>query len=220
METLATPPADAELHLLTEWGDRNSRVRWRKASVASVLVHIAGIVVLMSLPAGFLDGPPVRRAAPPVHHIITPLIEPLTEFTQKAPNKGKVAKELDVETIQVSVAHAYPGTELYDYAVTNNFLVKGSMVDEGGHQLAHIEYPGLPANEVLHSVHTFYDEYYFRPKAVFRILKKSMFNSADRKRLYKEAKVFLKVRSMRNKQFKKNQAEQAAAVPPREPVQV
>ena len=27
------------------------------------------------------------------------------------------AKELDVETIQVSVAHAYPGTELYDYAV-------------------------------------------------------------------------------------------------------
>ena len=26
------------------------------------------------------------------------------------------AKELDVETIQVSVAHAYPGTELYDYA--------------------------------------------------------------------------------------------------------
>ena len=27
------------------------------------------------------------------------------------------AKELDVETIQVSVAHAYPGTELYDFAV-------------------------------------------------------------------------------------------------------
>src|ERR1043166_5709601 len=30
------------------------------------------------------------------------------------------AKELDVETIQVSVAHAYPGTELFDYVVENN----------------------------------------------------------------------------------------------------
>lgn len=109
------------------------------------------------------------------------------------------AKELDVETIQVSVAHAYPGTELYDFAVKNNFMVNGSMVDEGGHQLAHIQYPGLPAEEILQSVHRFYDDYYFRPKAVFRILKKAAFNSGDRKRLYKEAKTFLKVRSMRNK---------------------
>jgi hopanoid biosynthesis associated radical SAM protein HpnJ len=131
------------------------------------------------------------------------------------------AKELDVETIQVSVAHAYPGTELFDFAVKNDYMVKGSMVDAGGHQLAHIEYPGLPADEILHSVHRFYDEYYFRPKAVFRILRKSMFNANDRKRLYKEAKTFLKVRSMRNKLVKKNQADQAAAAPPpQEPVQV
>jgi radical SAM superfamily enzyme YgiQ (UPF0313 family) len=33
------------------------------------------------------------------------------------------AKQLDVRTIQVSVAHAYPGTELYDYVVQNGFLV-------------------------------------------------------------------------------------------------
>ena len=32
------------------------------------------------------------------------------------------AKELDVETIQVSVAHAYPGTELYDYSPSNGFI--------------------------------------------------------------------------------------------------
>ena len=53
------------------------------------------------------------------------------------------AKELDVETIQVSVAHAYPGTEFYDYAVKNGFMAADTkMVDEGGHQLAQIEYPG------------------------------------------------------------------------------
>jgi hopanoid biosynthesis associated radical SAM protein HpnJ len=124
------------------------------------------------------------------------------ETRETIKNTVAFAKELDVETIQVSVAHAYPGTELYDFAIKNNFLAKGSMVDEGGHQLAHIEYPGLPADEVLESVHRFYDEYYFRPKAVFRIVRKAVFDSDERKRLYKEAKTFLKVRSMRNKLVK------------------
>src|SRR5580693_5903754 len=121
------------------------------------------------------------------------------------------AKELDVETIQVSVAHAYPGTELYDYAVKNGFMVgDNKMVDEGGHQLAHIQYPGLPADDILSAVHRFYDEYYFRPKAVYRILRKAVFNNNDRKRLYKEAKTFLKLRSARNKMVKKHGEEAAA----------
>ena len=121
------------------------------------------------------------------------------------------AKELDVETIQVSVAHAYPGTELYDYAVKNGFIVgDNKMVDEGGHQLAHIEYPGLPADDILSAVHRFYDEYYFRPKAVFRILRKAAFDGNDRRRLYKEAKTFLKLRSARNKLVKRHSDEAAA----------
>ena len=130
-------------------------------------------------------------------------------------NTVAFAKELDVETIQVSVAHAYPGTELYDYAVKNGFMVgDNKMVDEGGHQLAHIQYPGLPADDILESVHRFYDEYYFRPKAVFRILRKAAFNSVDRKRLYKEAKTFLKVRAMRHKwvKDKREKDDSAAAV--------
>ncbi|HLH08144.1 MAG TPA: hopanoid biosynthesis associated radical SAM protein HpnJ [Terriglobales bacterium] len=117
------------------------------------------------------------------------------------------AKELDVETIQVSIAHAYPGTELYDFAKQNNFITNNKMVDEGGHQLAHIEYPGLPAEEVVDMVHRFYDEYYFRPKAVFRILRKAAFNSDDRKRLYKEAKAFLKLRAARNRYVKEKRSE-------------
>jgi len=120
------------------------------------------------------------------------------------------AKELDVQTIQVSVAHAYPGTELYDYVVKNGFMVASSkMVDEGGHQLAHIEYPGLPADQILAAVHRFYDEYYFRPKAVFRILRKAAFDGHERRRLYKEAKAFMKLRAARNNLVK--QHSQAAA---------
>jgi hopanoid biosynthesis associated radical SAM protein HpnJ len=109
------------------------------------------------------------------------------------------AKELDVETIQVSVAHAYPGTELFEYAVKNGFMSNHKMVDEGGHQLAHIEYPGLSSEEILDSVHRFYDEYYFRPRAIFRILRKAVFNSDERKRLYVEGKTFMKLRSQRHK---------------------
>jgi radical SAM superfamily enzyme YgiQ (UPF0313 family) len=87
------------------------------------------------------------------------------ETRETIDNTIAFAKGLDVRTIQVSVAHAYPGTELYDYVVKNGFLVSSSkMVDDGGHQLAHLQYPGLPADEMLAAVHLFYDQYYFRPK--------------------------------------------------------
>ncbi len=123
------------------------------------------------------------------------------------------AKELDVETIQVSVAHAYPGTELYDFAVRNGFMANKSMVDSGGQQLAHIEYPGLPADEIMDAVHRFYDEYYFRPKAVFRIVKKAMFNANDRRRLYREAKSFLKTRANRRRWVREQRDKQDIAPP-------
>jgi radical SAM superfamily enzyme YgiQ (UPF0313 family) len=117
------------------------------------------------------------------------------------------AKELDVETIQVSIAHAYPGTEMYDFAKQNGFIVGNErMVDDGGHQVAQIQYPGLPREHVLEMVHKFYDEYYFRPKAVFRIVRKAAFNSQERSRLYKEAKSFLKLRAARNRAAKEMKA--------------
>ena len=135
------------------------------------------------------------------------------ETHQTINNTIAFAKELDVETIQVSVAHAYPGTELYDYGVKNGFMVSGAkMVDDGGHQLVQMQYPGLPADDILAAVHRFYDEYYFRPKAVFRILKKAAFDSGERRRLYKEAKSFLKLRAARNKMVKKH-AEAGPAAP-------
>ncbi len=43
------------------------------------------------------------------------------------------AKRLDTETIQVSIAHPYPGTEFYEYAKKNNLITIDSMTDEVGH---------------------------------------------------------------------------------------
>lgn len=110
------------------------------------------------------------------------------------------AKDIDCETIQVSLAHAYPGTELYDYAKENGFILhEKSMADEGGHQLAMIEYPNLPREYALDAVHRFYDEYYFRPKQIWRIVKRAMYDHNDRKRLYKEAREFMDLRAKRKK---------------------
>src|SRR5205807_2829572 len=111
---------------------------------------------------------------------------------------------------------------LYEHVMKNGFMAADTkMVDEGGHQMVQIQYPQLPADDIMEAVHRFYDEYYFRPKAVYRILRKAAFDSNDRKRLYKEAKAFLKLRAMRNKMFKDKAKQPAAASPPpREPVQV
>jgi radical SAM superfamily enzyme YgiQ (UPF0313 family) len=107
------------------------------------------------------------------------------------------AKGLDTETIQVSIAHAYPGTEFYDFAKENG-LVQLKMSDDEGHQLPQVVYPGiLEKGEMMEWVDRFYDEYYFRPKAAWRIVRKSIFNGAERKRLYKEAKSYMSLRSKR-----------------------
>jgi hopanoid biosynthesis associated radical SAM protein HpnJ len=124
------------------------------------------------------------------------------ETKKSIQNTIKFAKSLDVETIQVSIAHAFPGTELFDYAKSNGFIANtAAMNDESGHQMAHIEYPGLPADYVLEMVHRFYDEYYFRPTAAFRVVWKATVNR-DLLRLYHEARSFLKVRARRNRMVK------------------
>jgi radical SAM superfamily enzyme YgiQ (UPF0313 family) len=109
------------------------------------------------------------------------------------------AKQLDVETIQVSIAHAYPGTEFYEYAKEKG-LVQINMADEQGHQLPNVVYPGiLERAEMVDWVERFYGEYYFRPKAAWRIVRKAVFDGHERKRLYKEAKTYLTLRQKRKK---------------------
>ena len=125
-------------------------------------------------------------------------------------NTINFAKELDCETIQVSLAHPYPGTEFFDYVKKNNLITLDAMTDEKGHQLPNIIYPGLDRGELVESVERFYSEYYFRPKAAWRIVRKSIFDSTERKRLYKEAREYMALRSKR-KQFVKEQKQAALA---------
>ncbi len=109
------------------------------------------------------------------------------------------AKSLDTETIQVSIAHPYPGTEFMDYVQKNGLITIDSMTDDQGHQLPNIHYPGLDRAELVDWVERFYGEYYFRPKAAWRVVRKAMFDSDERKRLYKEAREYLALRSKRKR---------------------
>ena len=123
------------------------------------------------------------------------------------------AKELDVETIQVSIAHPYPGTEFYDHVKKNGLITIDSMTDEAGHQLPNYTYPGLDKGELVEWVERFYGEYYFRPKVALRLVRKALFDNNDRRRLYKEAKEYLALRSKR-KQYVKDQSRQKEQQPP------
>lgn len=124
------------------------------------------------------------------------------------------AKELDCETIQVSMAHAFPGTELYNQAAQNGFLATEALADSNGHQLPHLEYPGLSREEMMQAVNRFYDEYYFRPRVAWRIVREAMWDADERKRLYHEAVSFLRLRYERWKLARKGMEKPATVAVP------
>ncbi len=88
METVASP-VEPELQLLTTWGEPDDASRRRTALLGTVAFHIAAIVTLFLLPESFFEN---KQLPEPIRHI-TPIFEPLTRLTQKAPNTAKAAKE-------------------------------------------------------------------------------------------------------------------------------
>ena len=100
METVGQPQADPELHLLTDWGEADSSARHKRAAIGTVLVHLAVIGGLIVVPPNLVEQ---EKPAPPRPHVT--ILEPLTELTQKAPNKGKITKEFEsrLETPRTAV---------------------------------------------------------------------------------------------------------------------
>jgi radical SAM superfamily enzyme YgiQ (UPF0313 family) len=67
------------------------------------------------------------------------------ETRETIENTIRFAKELDVFSMQVSLAAPYPGTELYEMAKQNGWFAKKDKTDlvEGdGFQQSTLEYPG------------------------------------------------------------------------------
>ena len=84
------------------------------------------------------------------------------------------AKELDVFSLQVSLAAPYPGTELFEMARQNGWFVKKDKADilhDDGLQQSTLEYPGVSKDQIFEAVDRFYREYYLRPRPILRIIK-------------------------------------------------
>src|SRR5215471_6015014 len=77
----------------------------------------------------------------------------------------RYACEIEPDTIQVSLAAPYPGTELYRQAQEQGWLAvqSGDLVDTHGVQVAALNYPRLSQTEIFSSVEAFYRRFYFRP---------------------------------------------------------
>src|SRR5579884_3149348 len=102
------------------------------------------------------------------------------------------ARELDVDTIQVSLAAPYPGTELYARALQNGWLKQDALVDEHGIQDATIEYPDLSRQEIFEGVEQFYRRFYMRPAPILRIVKDMVHDRDEAARRLREGYEFLK----------------------------
>ncbi len=111
----------------------------------------------------------------------------------------RFAMELDPKTIQVSMSHPYPGTELHQYLKDQGYLISTPLTDDQGHQLPSFEYPHLSSDEILSSVEDFYARYYFRPRIIFRIARRALFDAGERRRLYQEGKDFFRLRAKRKR---------------------
>ena len=86
----------------------------------------------------------------------------------------RFAQELDVFSMQVSLAAPYPGTELYEQAKVNRWFTqkdKSDIIHDDGFQESSLAYPDLSKDEIFESVERFYHRYYLRPKPILRIIR-------------------------------------------------
>jgi radical SAM superfamily enzyme YgiQ (UPF0313 family) len=123
----------------------------------------------------------------------------------------KFAREMDCETIQVSLASPYPGTELYDYVEKNGFLAVNPLLDQDGYQKCTVQYPGLSNDEIYGAVEKFYRSFYFRPKYILKSIRKMATSAEETKRLLKEGAQFLSTMRQRRAQLRDHPTVQPSA---------
>lgn len=109
----------------------------------------------------------------------------------------RFAREMNPETIQVSLASPYPGTAFYDFALDNGYIKADDMVGESGYQQCVINYPNLSGEEIFATVEKFYRSYYLRPRYIFKAVNKMARDPEERKRMWQEGKDFF--RTMRKR---------------------
>src|ERR1700678_1655320 len=91
--------ADSGPNFVLDWHEFDDSRRFWRAGIGTLVVHAAIIALVFVLSS--LSGPPLRRGTIIVPdfrqavHLFLP-----ADLTQKAPNKNKVAKEINVEDLK------------------------------------------------------------------------------------------------------------------------
>jgi hopanoid biosynthesis associated radical SAM protein HpnJ len=125
----------------------------------------------------------------------------------------RFACELDPDTIQVSLATPYPGTEFYDFCREKGYMADDALVQGGtGYQQCVVDYPGLAAAEIFQAVPQFYRRFYFRPSYMARAAMIMMRNPEERRRLLKEGRQFLSF-MFRRRQCRESRPEASNSCP-------
>jgi radical SAM superfamily enzyme YgiQ (UPF0313 family) len=109
----------------------------------------------------------------------------------------KLIKEVRSDAITVAVASPFPGTELYNWAKENGYLITeepDDYLDSYGHQKSIISYPWLSGDEIRRRVDDILKGYYLSPSyvpiALKRVLNRNGLN--ELKVLWRSATAFLK----------------------------
>ncbi len=79
----------------------------------------------------------------------------------------KLARQLNPDTIQCSIALPYPGTEFYELAKSAGSLKIDSCLDFDGELCGAVEYPGVTKEFIRESVGKMYKQFYMRPAYLF-----------------------------------------------------
>ncbi|HLK20440.1 MAG TPA: TonB family protein [Bryobacteraceae bacterium] len=90
--------ADSGPNLLREWREPMDARRWIRAGAGSAVFHI--LAFLAALWVGSLDSPRLATVPEIVSNIQRVTLTVPADLTQKAPNKSKVSKELNVEDLK------------------------------------------------------------------------------------------------------------------------
>jgi radical SAM superfamily enzyme YgiQ (UPF0313 family) len=106
----------------------------------------------------------------------------------------RFAKEVNPHTIQVSLAAAYPGTELHRQAQENRWLLDDGqrLVSGEGLQVSSLSYPELSHAEIFEALATFYKRFYFRPSKIAEITLEMLKSSEMMKRRLREGVEFFR----------------------------
>jgi hopanoid biosynthesis associated radical SAM protein HpnJ len=110
----------------------------------------------------------------------------------------RFAREINPHTIQVSLAAAYPGTELYQQASANGWLAQDRLISSDGVQVASISYPHLSREEISASLEEFYKRFYFRPRKMAEMTLEMVTSATMLKRRLREGAEF--ARFLRNRE--------------------